>query len=70
MNESQKAKIAPHWEVIKLAYDTKQWIGGREALQVMNQVNIELGNMPTTFNCGGCIMELIKLTYNNYTNGK
>lgn len=70
MNESQRNRIQPHWDVIEEFHKHGQWIGGDEALRTMNRVNMELGNMPTSFNCGGCVAELLKLTYNNYTNGK
>lgn len=70
MNESQRNRIAPHWAVIELAYNEGSWIGGQDALQTMNQVNQELGNAPSSFNCGACVMDLIKLTYNNFKLGQ
>ncbi len=69
MNESQRNRIAPYWDAIKLFHDEGQWIGGQDGLNIMNDVNKEMGNMPTSFNCNACVRELLKLTYNNYTNG-
>ncbi len=70
MNESQKNRIAPYVEAMKLWKSSGQWIEGRTALNIMNDINVELGNMPTMFNCGACINELLRMTYNNYYNGK
>ena len=70
MNESQRDRVRPYWAALDLWKRSGQWVEGRTALETMNAVNIELGNMPTSFNCGACINDLLKLTYNNYTNGK
>ncbi len=56
--------------VVELFMSSGQWVGGTNALNEMNRVNMELGNMPTSFNCPACISELLRLTFNNYNNGK
>lgn len=66
MNESQRNRIAPYWEVIKLGHEQKTWIGGTEALKTMNAVNIEIGNAPTSFNCPACVFELLRAIYYSY----
>ena len=66
MTESQRDRITPYWDVIKLGHEKGSWIGGESALHTMNQVNIELGNPPTKFNCAACVFSLLKLIYNNY----
>lgn len=62
--------MAPYWLAVEAFIKHGNWLGGENALHVMNQVNMELGNAPTSFNCPSCIAELLKLTYNNYKIGK
>lgn len=66
MNDSQKARVSPHWAIITLFMDSGQWVGGSDATNILNQVNMEMGNQPTCLNCPADIAQLLRATYYNY----
>lgn len=66
MNESQKARVAPYMEAVRLFVESGNWIGGSDGLKVMQEINGELGNSPVCITCSAGAASLIKLTYNNY----
>jgi hypothetical protein len=66
MNESQRDRIRPYYDAVKLFIDSGTWIGGSEGLTVMQEINGQLGNSPVCITCSAGVASLIKLTYNNY----